>query len=177
MKFSAQEEYGLRCLLQIARRGPQGSLTIPEIAAAEGLSVPYVAKLVRILRQGGFLKSIRGQMGGYALCLPPEQIIVGDVLAALGGRLFESDYCERYPGTVDMCTHSVDCSIRSLWKAVQVGVDQVLSRTTVKDLIASEEQTNTSVNHLVSIGAPPGKPLSAARSGGPAVVDRATSNN
>ena len=103
MKFSSQEEYGLRCLLQLSRRGPGASMTIPEISAAEGLSVPYVAKLVRILRQDGFVKSSRGQSGGYTLTRPPAEIIVGEVLAALGGRIFDSETCERYHGTVDMC--------------------------------------------------------------------------
>ena len=152
MKFTAQEEYGLRCLLQIGRQGRGGSLTIPEIAAAEGISVPYVAKLVRILRQGGFLKSMRGQSGGYTLARVPEQIVVGEVLAELGGRLFESEYCEQYPGSLTSCTHSVDCSIRSLWQAVQTGVDTVLSRTTLRNLLGSEEQTKVSVRELVRIG-------------------------
>ena len=151
MKFSAQEEYGLRCLLQIGRQGPVGSLTIPEIAAAEGLSVPYVAKLVRILRQGGFLKSMRGHSGGYALCCSPDQITVGEVLAGLGGRLFDPDYCGRHPGVVDMCTHTIDCSIRSLWRAVQTGVDQVLSRTTLQGLLRNEEEM---ASQLVRIGEP-----------------------
>ena len=152
MKFSAQEEYGLRCLLQIARQGPDGSLTIPEIAAAEGLSVPYVAKLVRVLRQGGFVKSTRGQSGGYAVCCPAEQIVVGDVLAVLGGRLFEPDYCERHPGAVSMCTHSFDCSIRSLWEAVQSEVDHVLSRTTLQSLLSSEPEKAAHTSGLVQIG-------------------------
>jgi len=152
MKFTAQEEYGLRCLLQIGRQGMGGSLTIPEVASAEGISIPYVAKLVRILRQGGFLRSTRGQSGGYTLARLPEQIVVGEVLAALGGRLFESEYCEQYPGSLASCTHTVDCSIRSLWQAVQTGVDKVLSRTTLRDLIGSEEETSVSVRELVRIG-------------------------
>ena len=152
MKFTAQEEYGLRCLLQIGRQGKGGSLTIPEVASAEGISVPYVAKLVRILRQGGFLTSTRGQSGGYTLARLPEQIVVGDVLAALGGRLFESEYCEQYPGSLASCTHTVDCSIRSLWRAVQTGVDKVLSRTTLLDLLGSEEEATVSVRELVRIG-------------------------
>ena len=152
MKFTAQEEYGLRCLLEIGRQGKGGSLTIPEIAASEGLSIPYVAKLVRVLRQGGFLKSTRGQSGGYTLARSPEEIVIGEALAALGGRLFESEYCEQYPGSFASCTHTVDCSIRSLWRAVQQEVDQVLSRTTLRDLLGSEEQSTSSVRELVRIG-------------------------
>jgi Rrf2 family protein len=155
MKFSAQEEYGLRCLLQIARQGPGGSLTIPEIAEAEGLSVPYVAKLVRILRQGGFLRSMRGHSGGYALCCPAEQITVGEVLAVLGGRLYESDHCEHFSGAVSLCTHNTDCSIRSLWEQVQQGVDQVLQRTTLAALLGSEREASPARTPLVQIGGAP----------------------
>ena len=51
MKISAQEEYGLRCLLRLASAEPE-SMTLPEISAMEGLSVPYVAKLMAALRDG-----------------------------------------------------------------------------------------------------------------------------
>jgi Rrf2 family protein len=137
MKFSAQEEYGLRCLLRLAQR-PDRSLTIPEVAETEGLSVPYVAKLMRALRQEGFVKSERGQSGGYVLADSPDRINVGKVLAALGGRLVEDDFCERHAGTVDVCTHTVDCSIRSLWSSVKRMVDQVLTRTSLQDQLSVE---------------------------------------
>ena len=81
MKFSAQEEYGLRCLLQIARS--QESMTIPEIAKIEGLSQTHVAKLLMILRKEGFITSTRGQAGGYALAKSPSEINVGQVLESL----------------------------------------------------------------------------------------------
>ena len=64
MKLSSSEEYGLRCLLQLARQAPGHSLTIPEISQAEGITHHNVAKLLRILRQGGFVASARGQQGG-----------------------------------------------------------------------------------------------------------------
>ena len=52
MKITYQEEYGLRCLLRLASAGEGHSLTIPEIATAERLSAPYVAKLLAVLRRG-----------------------------------------------------------------------------------------------------------------------------
>ena len=165
MKFTAQEEYGLRCLLQIARRGEGGSLTIPEISGAEAISIPYVAKLVRILRQGGFVKSTRGQAGGYILARPPEQIVLGEVLGLLGGRLFESEFCERFPGAVEICTHTVDCAIRSLWHAVQQGVDQILSRTTLRDLLSNEEEMSTSMSGLVKLEGLSARPPTYSLSG------------
>jgi Rrf2 family protein len=135
MKLSSHEEYGLRCLLQVARRGAHGSATIPEISRGEGISVPYAAKLLRILRRGGFVKAARGKAGGYALALPPERICVGDALAILGGRFFEEGFCEKHSGTANSCVHSTDCSMRSLWRSVQGAVDSVLKATTVLDLL------------------------------------------
>src|SRR5262245_32628007 len=143
MKLSSQEEYGLRCLLQVARHSPEGSVTIPEIARIEGLSIAHVAKLMRVLRRGGFVKSVRGHAGGYKLSRTPKQINIGEVLAWLGGRLFESSFCTMHTGTVQLCTHSVDCSIRSLWQSVQHVVDQMLGKVTLSDLLGGERQVSS----------------------------------
>jgi len=143
MKLSSQEEYGLRCLLQVARHDPEGSVTIPEIARIEGLSIPHVAKLMRSLRRGGFVKSVRGQAGGYKLARTPEHTNVGEVLAWLGGRLFESSFCSMHSGMVELCTHSVECSIRSLWQSVQQVVDQMLGKVALSDLLRGERQRST----------------------------------
>jgi Rrf2 family protein len=155
MKLSSQEEYGLRCLLRIGARGEGGTLTIPEISRAEGISPEYVAKLMRILRRGGLLKSARGAAGGYTLSRPADQITVGEALYLLGGRLFESDFCDRHSGFESLCTHSIDCSIRSLWRALQTAVDQVLTRTTLKDLLCSEPEMVSLVTDLVKTGRNP----------------------
>jgi Rrf2 family protein len=150
MKLSSQEEYGLRCLLRLARR-PSGVLTIPEISDAEGISGHYVAKLMRILRRGGFVTSARGQTGGYTLSRAPEQIILAEALAALGGRIFDPGFCSEHSGTEQMCNNTVDCSIRTLWSTVQQVVDQVLSKTTLADLLPSEQETSVRVDNLVKI--------------------------
>ncbi len=138
MKFSTQEEYGLRCLLQIARHHGDGGMNIPQVSAAEGLSVAHVAKLLRILRIGGFIESIRGYDGGYRLARPAEEILISDVLHTLGGKLFEEDFCERHPGTeVKFCSHTPSCAVRSIWQNIQSAVDNVLHNITLNDLLKS----------------------------------------
>lgn len=138
MKLSAQEEYGLRCLLQMAAKGEATSLSIPEISKAEGLSVPNVAKLMRLLRLGGFVKSVRGQAGGYVLARPAAQVTVGSVLEALGGRLFGPNFCTRHSGRADSCVHLPDCALRPLWATLQELVGSVLNNMTLADLMQPE---------------------------------------
>ena len=53
MKLTAHEEYGLRCLLQVAGQWPEKSVTIPEVSRREGISVAYAGKLLQILRRAG----------------------------------------------------------------------------------------------------------------------------
>lgn len=142
MKLSSQEEYGLRCLLRVGREGTAGSMTIPELSRSEGISEPNAAKMMRTLRNAGFVQSTRGQSGGYALSRPAEQINVGQVLAALGGRLYEPSFCDTHAGIERLCTHMPDCAIRSVWRMLQNAVDQVLGRITLKDLLVSESEMN-----------------------------------
>ena len=142
MKLSSQEEYGLRCLLRVGREADGGSLTIAELSRAEGISEPNVAKMMRILRRAGFVTSTRGQSGGYALSLPAEEIGLGQVLATLGGRLYEPAFCDGHSGLERLCTHMPDCSIRSVWRMVQQAVDQLLGKLTLKDLLKTEPEMN-----------------------------------
>jgi Rrf2 family protein len=140
MKLSAQEEYGLRCLLYMARHGEERSHSIPEISRAEGLSVPNVAKLMRILRLGGLVESVRGQAGGYMLARPAEQTTVSEVLSLLGGSFFGPHFCDRHSGLDRSCAHLGDCSVRLLWSAIQKKLDGILSQTTLHDLLKNEQE-------------------------------------
>ena len=124
MKFTALEEYGLRCILRLAQKevqdesalpcstesGPDGKgsetssgLTIGEIANHEGLTEQYAGKIVRVLQKAKLVASARGCKGGYRLSRPAEKITVSETLAALGGRLFDGEVCGRYTGDRHVC--------------------------------------------------------------------------
>jgi Rrf2 family protein len=146
MKITAQEEYGLRCLLRLAQAGEGQSLTIPEVAAAEGLSVPYVAKMLGVLRQAGLIDSVRGRSGGYSLAKSPDSIGLGSLLLVLGEPLFdEPGYCERHKGTASEngnCVHLGDCSLRSLWYTLEQWIRRSLDQITLADLLRTDVRIN-----------------------------------
>ena len=158
MKFSAQEEYGIRCLIRIAKAHTDNKgMTIPEISQAEELSHHNVAKLLRILRINGFLDSERGQAGGYTLSKPPNEIKIRDVLVALGGKLFDDNFCLAHTGVSTICTNSIDCSTRSLWRIIQEAVDSVLSDFTLEDMLVSEDTVYEKLSTDI-INNPPAQP-------------------
>lgn len=157
MKISAQEEYGLRLLLRIATCKDEEGMSIPQLSEAEGLTTHYVAKLTRVLRLAGFIKSTPGNKGGYLLAMPAQQIGVNKVLRALGGALFDKSFCESHSGALNLCTHSVDCSARSLWQLIQFTVDQVLDKITLHDLTSSEKDSAALLKNILT----PTQPLSS----------------
>ena len=160
MKFSAQEEFGLRCLISIAREGDDGFLTILQISEREGLSGSHVAKLLSILRKHGFVKSVRGQQGGYRMARPPQEILVRDLLEALGGRLYDSGFCLRHAGLGESCVPETDCTLRPLWGTVQNAVDRVIAMITLQDLL---DGTLESPNAVMQ-GLPPRRATASATS-------------
>jgi Rrf2 family protein len=147
------EEYGLRCILSLARTEArvlgqgQGQAadsprreyaTVPAVAQKEGISVQYVRKLFGLLAKAGLIEGVRGCRGGFQLAKPPEEITVSEVLQVLGGRLYEPDTCNRFAGDRKFCVHSNECSIRSLWSGLQLILDGVLENVTLKELTGNE---------------------------------------
>jgi Rrf2 family iron-sulfur cluster assembly transcriptional regulator len=141
MKITAQEEYGLRILIRIASCKDSDGMNIPQLSEAEGISPHYVAKLTRILRMEGLINSTPGYKGGYILARSAKEIIINDVLKALGGPLFDKEFCGSHGGAMKICTHSVDCSSRSLWQMIQLVLDRFLDKITLHDLVNPEKES------------------------------------
>lgn len=153
MKITAQEEYGLRVLIRIAGCRSAEGMSLPQLSEAEGLSIHYVAKLTRSLRMAGFVNSTPGNKGGYILARPAKEIIINDVLKALGGALFDTAFCQSHAGNVvKLCNNSVDCSARSLWQMIQLTVDGLLNRITLHHLVNPEEESARLLEQILYSG-------------------------
>lgn len=115
-------------------------MTIPEIAALEGLTASNVAKIMRILLKGGIVHSTRGHQGGYRLSRPAEEISVAEVMDTLGGGLFPDGFCTDHRGTRRACVHSHDCALRPVWSSLDALIRQTLDAIMLADLIAPENR-------------------------------------
>ncbi len=149
MKITAQEEYGLRILIRIAACRTDDGMSIPQLSEAEGITPHYVAKLARVLRMEGFINSTPGNKGGYILAKPAKEIVIRSVLKALGGTMFNNEFCGVHAGAVNLCTNSVDCSARSLWKMIQFTVDNLLDKITLHELITTEKESTKILSQIL----------------------------
>jgi Rrf2 family protein len=136
-------------MLRLGQGSNGNSLTINEIAEKEGLSIANVRKLMMLLREAGLVRSVRGRLGGYALKGDPSEITLGHIIESLGGRMYNSEFCDRFTGDVTLCVNSNACSVRSLWGVLDGLVSGVLNRVRLSDLIGDENRVSVSLrNHL-----------------------------
>lgn len=149
MKITANEEYGMRILIRIASADAFSGLSIPQLSEAEGLSEPHIAKICRTLRMSGFLKSTPGNKGGYILSKPASEIVINDVMKSLGGNIYDPQFCDSHAGLGRLCTNSVDCSTRSLWKMIQFTLDQLLDKLTLQDLMVREKEVELKMDEIL----------------------------
>lgn len=152
MKITSQEEYGLRCLLQLSQAAPEAGLTVKEIAGREGLSPAYVEKLLRLLGKAGLIHSVRGVHGGYLLSRTPQQISLGEVVRALGSVPTIAEICDRHPGNRTSCVHIDECCIRSAWVTLTGVIDNVMEKIHISDLVGPEAKIRQSLQSRILVG-------------------------
>ncbi len=148
MKISSQEEYGLRCLLQLSQAEVQEGMTVKAIASREGLSPAYVEKLLRMLAKAGIIHSVRGTHGGYLLSRKPQEITLGEVVKALGSVPTTAEICDRHPGNGTNCVHIDDCCIRSAWATLTQAIEGFMAKVHISDLVGPEAKVSRSLQRI-----------------------------
>jgi Rrf2 family transcriptional regulator, iron-sulfur cluster assembly transcription factor len=135
LKITAQEEYGLRCILQLARQTDSEPLMVRDIADREGLSIAYVEKILWTLSRSGIIESVRGPKGGYRLTRPCTEISVGEVMRALGGIPSQEEICGHFTGIHDTCVHHDNCDLQPVWTSITDFVHSVFDRIPLSQLL------------------------------------------
>jgi Rrf2 family protein len=133
MKFSAKEQYGLRAMVEFARRYGEGPISLHVVAEAQAISPAYLEHVVAPLRQAGLLDSTRGAYGGYRLSRSPGTIAVSDVLRALEGSVVSLD-CVSDVGDAPCSRGDGICGARKVWAQVHQKLTEALDSTTLADL-------------------------------------------
>ena len=150
MKISAQEEYGLRCLLQLATLPTGESLTLPQIAEREGISQANAGKLMWLLNKAGFVSATRGTKGGYILARAASEVRLNEVIKVLDADVL-SKHCESYTGVLDSCVHKGDCGIRPVIVGLHEIVENALSQITLAQLVGTEAKVDERFHRIQGI--------------------------
>jgi Rrf2 family protein len=149
MMFSTKAEYGVRVMVELARRasaqgdGDGGDPVVPlaEIAEHDGMPLAYLEHLVARLRKAGLLDSRRGSRGGYMLARPAEEITMAEVVEALEGSIAPIECISESSDGRITCSREADpthvCPTKVLWTRVRLSIVRTLLETTLADLLVA----------------------------------------
>jgi Rrf2 family transcriptional regulator, cysteine metabolism repressor len=134
MRLSTKGEYASRAMLELSRRYEDGPVHSWEISKAQEIPQRFLEQILLLLKRAGYLKSRKGQKGGYVLAKPPGEINVAEVIRVMDGPLAPID-CVSVMAH-ETCSMERTCGLRWLWKDVRDAVAGILERTTFADLVA-----------------------------------------
>jgi len=137
MKLSTKCRYGLRAVLDIARKYGKSPVKRKDIAKKEGISSSYLENILLVLRNHKIVETTRGVNGGYVLSRPPSAISTYEIVDALEGPLSLVDCVDDPQG----CETSGGCVNRTEWCEAAKAVRDVLKKISLQELLDREEKT------------------------------------
>ena len=139
MKLSTRGRYGLRALIDLAVNQGDGTVSAQNIAKRQGISEGYLEQLIRIMKNGGLVISVRGAGGGYRLARPAEKISVGDILRCLEGSL-DAVECPALEG--NDCSAADACVTKFVWKRINDAIANAVDSILRSELAEEEKKLN-----------------------------------
>jgi Rrf2 family protein len=127
-------------MLELSLKYDRGPQHIHAISKAQNIPERFLEQILLLLKRAGYLKSKKGQRGGYSLAKPPAEINVAEVIRVLEGPLAPID-CVSVMAH-EACPMEETCGLRWLWKEVRDSVAEIMERTTFADLVRRNKPMN-----------------------------------
>ncbi len=133
MKLTTRSEYGLLALVYLARHESEGFISIETIATAQGIPPKFLEQLVLALKRAHFLRSAKGQKGGYELAKKPDQISLAEII-----RLFDGALAPTESVSENFYEHTPiekEKRLLSVFKDIRNYISHKLETTTIADVM------------------------------------------
>jgi len=135
--LSQKCQYALRATFELAKNYGKGPVKIADIARAQSIPVRFLEVILNQLKQGGFVRSQRGNEGGYMLVRAPDELTVGDIIGFMHGPVGPVD-CVLGEAKRTNCEFYGSCVFLPMWKKVEKAISDVYDSTTLRDLVEEE---------------------------------------
>lgn len=133
--LSRKADYGVRAMVDIAKRPPATRAIVAEIAKRQNIPTFYLAKIMPCLARAGLVHTRLGASGGITLAVPADSISLLQVIEAIDGPL-ELNLCSLDPLKCDL---HANCPTCETWCQAQNLLSQTLANTRLSDLAARED--------------------------------------
>lgn len=130
MKISTKGRYALRVMIDLAVNDKGDYVSLKDIANRQEVSLKYLEQIMAMLNKAGYVKSTRGNNGGYRLAKSPEEYKVGDIL-----RKTEGDLAPIACVGGEECGKRENCKTFKFWQGLDNVINEYVDSKTLADLI------------------------------------------
>ncbi|SMX43602.1 RrF2 family transcriptional regulator [Actibacterium lipolyticum] len=143
MRLTTRTNLAARILMACADN-PGRLLKTAEVANLCNCSINHTAHVVQRLQAEGYVSTIRGRAGGFALARHPEEVSIGGVF-----RVFEGDipFAECFDEKTNTCPLHTACRLRRYIERALDAFYHELDLVTLHDLV----QGNCGLSALLSL--------------------------
>lgn len=132
MIFSTRSTYGLRAIINLAKREKFGHVSLAVIAKQEKISLKYLERLFAVLKRAGLIKAVKGAAGGYFLAKKASEINIYEIIKALEGKLSQY-HCNKKNEKI-FCGKNYRCETAKVLIKVSQAIDSTLKEIKLNQL-------------------------------------------
>ncbi|MEO2264135.1 RrF2 family transcriptional regulator [Lachnospiraceae bacterium HCP28S3_F9] len=137
MKISTKGRYALRIMIDLARHDEGSYIRLKDIAERQNITLKYMEQIMPLLTKAGYVRSYRGNNGGYMLARKPEEYTVGDILRTTEGSMAPIACIEDQP---NRCPRCEECTTLPFWEGLWKVINEYTDRYTLADLMEDKDK-------------------------------------
>jgi Rrf2 family iron-sulfur cluster assembly transcriptional regulator len=141
MRITTKSRYGTRLIIDLAINSLDKPVKLSDISTRQGISLKYLEKLIKKLKEAGFVKSVRGPNGGYMLAKPVKSISVGDIVKTLEGSVSITD-CSDKENACGVCSRAGECITQWIWMETSEAMFKKLNSFKLDRLVKDSKNFN-----------------------------------
>jgi Rrf2 family protein len=132
MKVSTKGRYALRIMVDLAEHDDGEYIRLKEIAQRQLITQKYMEQIMPLLTKSGYVKSYRGNNGGYMLARKPAEYTISEILQTTEGSLAPIRCLEDSPNRCVRCEH---CATVSFWEGLWKVMTEYTDGITLADIV------------------------------------------
>ncbi len=133
MKLTSRSEYALLALVYLARHDTDGYVSAETIALAQKIPLKFLEQILFALKRAKYLRSSKGQHGGYHLAKPADKIALADIIRLFDGALAPTESVSKY--FYESTPIEKEKNLVKVFKGIRDYVSETLEKTTIADVI------------------------------------------
>lgn len=134
MRISRRADYALRVLFTLVEECGRRPVSIRELAERNDVPKSFLEHIMLDLKAQGWVASLPGKRGGYALAVPPEEITMGQVVRYFDGLLAPIN-CVSI-SQYEPCSQESHCRFRRVFLHVRNETARYMDNATLASVFA-----------------------------------------